>query len=151
MIITFFYEKYCTSWLKSLSILPYYFDQLKSITHILDVNPRYNPNKILIKNPLYLSQKQCLIYSEINYRLDMKKIRIVKTVDGIEKENYTIPLFFVNLLSKILPSSGIEGMQEKGLDISALIEAAKNQQDYKTKLTVIEGKDKTIIDLSLEP
>ncbi|UXN02735.1 MULTISPECIES: hypothetical protein [unclassified Bartonella] len=81
----------------------------------------------------------------------MKKIRIVKTVDGIEKENYTIPLFFVNLLSKILPSSGIEGMQEKGLDISALIEAAKNQQDYKTKLTVIEGKDKTIIDLSLEP
>ncbi|UXM95858.1 hypothetical protein N5853_04335 [Bartonella sp. HY329] len=80
----------------------------------------------------------------------MKKIRIIKTIDGIEKENYTIPLFFANLLNKILPISGIEGMQQKGLDIPALIEAAKNQQEYKTKLVVVEGKDKTTIDVSLE-
>lgn len=84
------------------------------------------------------------------YRLKMKKVHIIKTIDGIEKENYTIPLFFVGLLNKIVPTSGIEGMQEKGLDIPALLEAAKNQQAYQATFTVVENKDKTTINVSLE-
>ena len=54
------------------------------------------------------------------------KIRVFKNNNKVPDNTITIPLGIVRIADKIIPMKVKEAMEEKGVDISAIAEAAKS-------------------------
>jgi len=69
----------------------------------------------------------------------MKTIKIEKIVNGQHEKTTSVPAALVEVLSSILPQSGLSELQKYGIDLPALELACKEDKPYSKTLEVKEG------------
>ena len=69
----------------------------------------------------------------------MKTITIQKFIDGRHDKTTNVPAGLVDVLSFILPQSGIGELQKHGIDLPALELACKEDTTYSKTIEVKEG------------
>lgn len=81
---------------------------------------------------------------------NMKNISIQKFVDGRHDKTTHVPVALVDVLSFILPQSGIDELQKHGIDLPALKRACKEDTTYSKTIEVKEGSVLKKVIISVE-
>jgi len=71
----------------------------------------------------------------------MKTLKIEKFINDQHESTTNVPAALVDLLSFILPKSGVSELQQHGIDLPALVRACKDGTKY---TRTIEVKEETI-------
>jgi len=80
----------------------------------------------------------------------MKTIKIQKFINGQHENTINIPAALVDVLSFILPKSGVSELQKHGIDIPALDLACQQNTVYIKTIEVQEGNVHKKIIISVE-
>ena len=77
------------------------------------------------------------------------KIRIYKNDNPVPDQTVTIPLGIIKMAEKIIPAKARAAMEEKGVDIRAIAEAAKSDEMSGVIVEVEDhiSKEKTVISI----
>jgi aspartokinase len=78
------------------------------------------------------------------------KIKMFKNNESDPKTTITIPGKVLTVASKLIPKQAVEALQEKGIDINALIELSKKPDVQGTIIEVEDHKKQERIVIALE-
>ena len=80
----------------------------------------------------------------------MKTIKIEKFINGQHEKTTNVPASLVDVLSFILPQSGVSELQKHGIDLPALELACKEDKTYSKTIEVKEGSVLKKVIISIE-
>jgi len=76
----------------------------------------------------------------------MNHLLVKKFINGKCTSEIHVPLFVLGVANKLLPSSAIDSLAVKGIDLPAIIQANKHHLSYSSTMKVKEhGIEKSII------
>jgi hypothetical protein len=80
----------------------------------------------------------------------MKTIKIEKFINGQHEKTTHVPVALLDVLSFILPRSGVSELLKHGIDLSALQLACKEETPYSKTIEVEEGSVLKKVVISVE-
>ncbi len=80
----------------------------------------------------------------------MSTLVIEKFINGQSNSTINIPFFVVRTAKKLMPTSMLSALADKGIDLSAIIQANKSHMHYSSTLRVKEHGIEKVIVVSLQ-
>ncbi len=79
----------------------------------------------------------------------MRSLMIEKNAENSYQETIKVPMFIIEILTKVLPGSGLSSLAAKGLDLKEITAAGKDGVKFTKTIDVVEKNVATKIRLSI--